>query len=116
VLAGYVFAFAFLLIWYAVVCLPGALLVLYPWKLTRRRKPSLSKHLIQSALITVAFAPVVFGHGVILPAAVGLFIDLPNVPMEAALSMLFTFVISFVVLTIVALSRPQSANAQVAPD
>jgi uncharacterized membrane protein len=108
-------AIFFMLLWYAVITIPCTLLILLPWLLTRRMKAGLSKHFIQSALIAIAYAPVIWGHAGPIPAVVGVMFNDPYFRAQEIASLVIVFVISFAVLTIRALYKNQHPPAPIAP-
>src|SRR5262249_15517198 len=100
-------AIFFMLVWYAFITLPGTFLIHFLWKPTRRVEPIPFRHFVQSALIAVAYAPVIYGHAGPLPAVVALIANDPMFRIQVMVSLALVFVISLAVLTILALRKNQ---------
>lgn len=108
-------AIFFMLLWYAVITIPCTLLILLPWLFTRRMKVGLSRNFIRSALIAIAYAPVMWGHAGPIPAVVGVMFNDPYFRAQEIASLVIVFVISFVFLTIRALYQKKNLPSPVAP-
>jgi hypothetical protein len=50
---------------YAVSCLPGFFITLLPWRRARQMSAGLSKYATPSLRIAAAFAPMIYGHGIL---------------------------------------------------
>jgi hypothetical protein len=107
-IVGIIVAILFMFLWYGVITLPCTFIVYFLWKPTRRIRPSLSKYLVQAALIAFAYAPVIYGHAGPLPAVITLMANDPMFRGEAIASLVLVFVISFAVLIILALRKDQT--------
>lgn len=67
---GKLFVILFLVVWVALISLPGIGITYVGWKISRNMKPLVAQAAFRAGLIAITITPSVWGHGMILPALV----------------------------------------------
>ena len=67
---GKLFVMLFLVVWIALISLPGIGITYVGWKVSRNLKPVVAQAAFRAGLIAITITPSIWGHGMILPALV----------------------------------------------